>query len=122
MEIVNQDFSDGFPFVATELIYGWRFEFREYASVNNTAQVYVVPTVTESRSAFVVQIGFDGILIVDGFYVRNANGGFAVPVLVLLFNPLVIGLAEHIEFKSSGRNKQQFSLTQLLETRSQKNT
>ena len=84
-----------------ELVYGWGFEFREYASVNNTAQVYVVPTVTESRSAFVVQIGFDGILIVDGFYVRNANGGFAVPVLVLLFKPFFIGLAEHIVFKST---------------------
>ena len=122
MKIVNQDLSYGFTFVAVQLVYRWGLEFREYASVNNTAQVYVVPTVTESRSAFVVQIGFDGILIVDGFYVGNANGRLSVPVLVLLFNPLVIGLAEHIEFKGSGRNKPQFGLTQLLETRSQKNT
>ena len=122
MKIVNQDLSYGFTFVAVQLVYRWSLEFREYASVNNTAQVYVATAVSESRSAFIIQIGFDGILIVDGFYVGNADGRLSVPVLVLFFKPLFIGLAEHIEFKSSGRNKQQFSLTQLLERRSQKNT
>ena len=122
MEIVNKDLSYGFTFVAVQLVYRWGLEFREYASVNNTAQVYVTPAVPESRSAFVVQIGFDGILIVDGFYVGNADCGLSVPILLLFFKPLFIGLAEHIEFKGSGRNKQQFGLTQLLETRSQKNT
>lgn len=121
MEIVNKDLFYGFPFVAVQLVYRWGLEFREYASVNNAAQVYVAPAVSESRSAFVIQIGFDSILIVDGFYVRNTDGRLSVPVLFLLFKPLFIGLAEHIEFKGSGRNKQQLGLTQLFETRSQEN-
>ena len=120
MEIVNQDLSYGFTFVAVQLVYRWGLEFREYASVNNTAQIYVASTVTESSSLFIVHIGFDGVLIVDWLDVGNTNCGLTIPVLILLFKPLFIGIAEHIVVKSSWRNKQQFGLPQLLETRPQK--